>query len=128
MKNKYIKDYLHFYIGCEVVSVYPTNPQSPQILNGKFYDQIMNCKYEHFVYHSKWIKPLLRPLSSINDEEIDEVWYGEETQNVLVMEYKRNSNTRKVALCSERTRYLLSKGFDLFGLIDSSLALDKTKM
>jgi len=33
-----------------------------------------------------------------------------------------------LALEAESTRYLLSKGFDLFGLIKAGLAVDKTKM
>src|SRR5688572_8899343 len=52
--------------------------------------------------------------------------YGHEPKHVLKMEYSDGRNVRQVALCSERTRYFLSRGFDLFGLIEAGLALDKT--
>lgn len=123
---KDIKDYLHLYLGCEAttdsglignlitinheasIAIIRINPEAGQTIS-KMYSEI---------------KPILRKLSSMTDEEIDEVWHSHEPQDVLTMNYSDGRNVRKVSLTAERTRYLLSRGFDLFGLIDSGLAIE----
>ena len=60
------------------------------------------------------VKPILRPLSDITDEEENE------TQifvNEICFGYE---------LGAQITRYLLSKHFDLFGWIEAGLAIRKT--
>lgn len=72
------------------------------------------------------IKLLLRPLSSMTEEEAEEIWYMAEPKHVLTTTRTGNI-TVQVALSSERTRWLLSKGFDLFGLIESGDAINSNK-
>lgn len=97
------------------------------------------------------VKPILRPLSDMTEDEgievckfivvekrqnqidlqeltsshiwyIDgEMWYGDGVSEVYDKYIKFNE------LSADQFRYMLSKGFDLFGLIDAGLAIDKTK-
>lgn len=124
---KDIRTFLHFYIGAWVtitnVSAYMIGQgfeDGKYVLSGEIYHFIMSgeCELQSIELH---------PLSDMTEEEMDEVWNMEEPQNVLTMDYK-SGQRRRVALCSERTAFLLSRGFDLFGLIDSGLAIDKTKL
>lgn len=66
---------------------------------------------------SECVDLLLRPLSEMTEEEEKEL--GEIKYDVIRF---------NVAIHAEKTVYLLSKSFDLFGLIDSDLALDITKV
>jgi hypothetical protein len=128
--DKNIKDYLHFYLGCmcegSPIKAKSFHAQLQQIdVNG--YCILADMSLTRHL-SSAFVKPILRPFTDITDEEIDEVWNGHEPKHVLKMEYSDGRNVRQVALCSERTRYFLSRGFDLFGLIEAGLALDKTKI
>ncbi len=114
----------------------------------------------------KEIKPILRPLSSMTEEEIIEVailadclptgWreadhykvahldHPNEGIEVCVLKkysvritkrgavyfynYDKPSAAIFIPTTFEIIRYLLSKHFDLFGLIESGLAVDKTKI
>ena len=62
------------------------------------------------------VKPLLRPLDDMTEEERGEVCCAEGLPPF--------DDNVTAAL---RTKYLLSKHFDLFGLIEAGLAIDKTK-
>lgn len=128
--KKDITDYLHLYLGCEVEYGYEGRRSIGDLhgLDPKFGWKVFTRRPipDYHTVRTELIKLILRPLSDMTDQEMDEVWYGHEPKNVLVMDYKNSGITRKVALCSERTRYLLSKGFDLFGLIAAGLAIDKT--
>lgn len=108
-KIKDISQYLHLYLGCELKSEkYPKDtPLDTEILHAIEHDNL----YGEF-------KPILRPLSSMTEEENKErfnEWYLKEENTPL------ERNAREI-------KYLLSKHFDLFGLIDAGLAIDKTKL
>lgn len=119
MKN--IKDYLHLYLGCSYQWKDDDGEwRRPELLTAYQLNSIRQSGRE--------VKLILRKLSDMTEEEMDEVWYGHETKTVLVLDYKNSGITRKVALCSERTRYLLSKGFDIFDLIPAGLAIDSTTL
>lgn len=62
---------------------------------------------------------LLRPLSDMTDDEAKEI-------DFLVFDF--NENTTHFERHAARTTYLLSRHFDLFGLIEAGLAKDKTKI
>lgn len=112
---KDIKDYLHLYLGCEVVTL-EENYNFPDLkldcVSG------LHCKLgseSRNLYWKVWpnqFKLLLRPLSDISDEER--------------VEYKKTKKYYSQD-CPESFRYLLSKGFDLFGLIEAGLAVDSTR-
>lgn len=76
--------------------------------------------HEHgfFDAHRDDIKIFLRPLSDMTDEE-------KETE-IIANPWHTTHRQKQAYREAERTLYLLSKHFDLFGLIDAGLAIDKT--
>lgn len=72
----------------------------------------------------KNIKLLLRPLSSMTEEEATQWLRMENNSDVFFKTdewYSQLNDARK-------TSWLLSKGFDLFGLLESGDAIDSTKI
>lgn len=107
---------LALYLGCECQAL--TRTGTIDIVNSRGF-----CIVSDGVY--SWselirnVKPILRPLSDITEEEANnEVWD-------TVPEYTDFSGL--VAHVSPAWRFLLSRHFDLFGWIDAGLAIDKTK-
>lgn len=124
-----IKDFLHLYLGCEVLyndGVYYL--ESVQHYSLK-YGQRRGCFIMidaddcHWV-RPKDIKPILRPLSSMTEEEMNECWFNMEGAVEIRCEYK-DGGVKKFDATPAQVVYLLSKGFDLFGLIDAGLAIDR---
>lgn len=90
------------------------------------------------------VKLLLRPLSSMTEEEItelfllkgmtkpDKVTRTEIKDRFLQIEYIHSGvygsdYQHIITMYPDQFAYLLSKSFDLFGLIDAGLAIDSTK-
>jgi len=86
------------------------------------------------------IKPILRPLSDMTEDEARSVWgkcYGDDFGDgecllhliATVDSDERNDSEFDVLLgYPDGWRYLLSRHFDLFGWIEAGLAIDKTKI
>lgn len=133
-KTKF-KDVVHLYQGCECRFNYGTfhkgifkgiNDSSIFIhLEGDATPtEWFRNKYEHV------FKCILRPLSDITNDEMDvlnemgvEPSYPAYQLNDCDGEKKRTT----VFEAAKITQYLLSKYFDLFGLIESHQAIDSTK-
>lgn len=108
--KKEIKDYLNFYLGCEIdingqKEVLDSISQTGEI-ESLFRGNLRN--YRHL--SDEHIKPILRPLSDMNKEE-------KARWRLMVNSYQSYASTVK---------YFLDKHFDLFGLIESGLAIDAT--
>jgi hypothetical protein len=88
--------------------------------DGKDYESVLEWSDIGYPHDVKQL--ILRPLSSMTEEEQDHVWQAEEPNSILQME--NGTKVRKVVLAPERTAYLLSKGFDLFNLIPEGLAVN----
>lgn len=143
-QTKDIKDYLHLYLGCEAeVSNIPDGlaiTDHPQIvtIDGTVVDCLL------MMYSS--IKPILRSLSSMTEEEAKEIakmyfstipfkdkyfslqkngWYIRIKYHQATLVY---GGTGYSDFTPEIFRHLLSKGFDLFNLILEGLAIDKDKL
>lgn len=165
---KKIEDYIHLYIGCDVlVEINPDATQQVAKIIGVHIDKWVDGNYHPTIevdfgyqtnrthYYQNQIKLLLRPLSSMTEEEAKELIQFEklnrEYANVdfnIITGYKGNIVAIEVnytivdedivlpkvwtfnfcAMNSDDFRHLLSKGFDIFGLIDANLALDATKI
>lgn len=118
---KRIENYLHYYLGCDVMvpdekeacKLVAVNDQSGYIDSG--------CDYP-----LAEIKPLLRPLFEITEEEAAMAFKSASPRGKVegrqVIKYYSNVSF----LEPPEFHYLLSRGFDLFGLIDAGLAIDKT--
>lgn len=82
---------------------------------------VMGVKYTTVHY----IKPILRPLSDMTDAEVIIAhdmrleWRDKDGVSFLHNDMMRDSR---------QTTWLIRQGFDVFGWIDSGLAIDKTKI
>lgn len=148
--KKDIKDYLHLYLGCEVevrkkdrdkkwlrgfiseISrgsnhgdwVEVNFKEIVTVLNQEWEERSSNF-HNYFIGYDE-IKPILRPLSDMTEEEkkwlnehekLKDEFIGLSTEVYFLIEWQ-----------AEKIRYLLCKGFDLFNLIPEGLALDKTRL
>lgn len=136
---------LALYLGCKFRYRYidwEKDSWSPfTILNGRDIDKMQDLSIDK-------IQLLLRPLSSMTEEEtsefiklvsVDHIGFsdfkGHQTWQYWEHEDVNNYESRRVckttseigALPLRCIQYLLSKGFDLFGLIEKGEALDATK-
>jgi len=112
-----IKDYLHLYLGCEIELEYKGKKIIERLDSINLRTGRIDTKT--FVDFDFDVKPILRPLSDMTEEERRQ-W----------LDFRLNSRIepeRSFQLSEAmRTKFLLSKYFDLFGLIEAGLAIDAT--
>jgi hypothetical protein len=142
---KKIEDYAHLYLGCPVLlesEMYGVGGKPDKIHERLVVIDKHGCEGEKHILYEGDFKLILRPLSDMTEEEALEV-VRITRPNAELVKYKegcwwsfRDPNDGTIYkwrkhpleyLTPEQTRILLSKGFDLFGLIEAGLALDKTK-
>lgn len=124
---KQLKDYLPFYLGCECVFEDCRNGGDKE--QGKLIEiginmaciETANNDDPYIECTPNEIKPILRPLSDITEGEKMDL-------RSHFLEMDNPYNTGDPPWHFEQTRYLLSKHFDLFGLIESGLAIDKNTL
>jgi hypothetical protein len=109
------KDYLHFYIGQWGILKASSKTRYEYedgrwLLTGALYHEI-RCYDHEFILE-------LRPLSDMSDAEFKE-WdkYSDYADDKFNYAYE---------MFAAQTAYLLSKGFDVFGLKEKGLAIYKT--
>ena len=140
--SKDIKDYLHLYLGCE----FETPKGSMKLCQWKAVGQVQAHREIDFTFHwfdASEVKPILRPLSDMTDEEkigLTSIfgWYHNFSDDVgrcdqIESLFANNGFWNKVtnisgATWAKVTTILLKQGFDIFGLIEEELAIDKTKI
>lgn len=115
-----IQDYLHLYFGCPCIFRYgPTGEWKDGFIKEVALQRVRHgAPYE--------VKPILRPLRHMTDEEL-------QTCGNMVYDFSDDPelNNHKwrdfeIGLAAEQFHWLLSKHFDLFGLIAAGLAIDAT--
>jgi len=114
MSDKKIEDYLHLYLGCRFVL--KLKQPSKWKYSADIYFGV--DAYKAFLAKSDdHIDPilLLRRLDSMTEEE---------HQRYHDLGIDTGTCFEDMKIDAIRTKYLLSKHFDLFGLIDSGLAID----
>lgn len=109
---KKIEDYLPLYLGCDaLISDGKTNiiaPITPSTLIN--------------ILERDWkVTPRLRPLSSMTEREFTEMLTIANENNIKILE-RDEIVLRQTA--PEIMRFLISRSFDIFGLIESGLAND----
>lgn len=147
---KKIEDYLHLYIGCEVLA--PTkyyHNEGDGLTKGLFtgihgelgaeIQFIINgyAEEEPSYVELRKVKPILRRLSSMTEDEAVELYDFLYPSSTAERKIKRFAITNhlddkgvywegKIAIFDyiDWFPWLLKKGFDLFGLIDEGLAID----
>lgn len=152
--SKKLQDYIHFYLGCRVVAA-PYGGQPKRLDEGTLVGinnhDIVNIKLD------KWqsvadisiscVKPILRKLDSITDEEKTQIgkmagWYegkvilsehhleiAHDTFKEMAYECLIDADDNDAARLGPTAYfsfmpYLTNRGVDLFGLIDAGLAID----
>lgn len=129
-----LEDVLHFYIGCDIWSEYNNRAEKligvERSVDG---ETIVATHYKvRYRYDISEIKPILRPLSDMTEDEIN---YGVSTWGEDFVDYY-NGVGEGMRFCEGLPvkdavvffMWLLSKRFDLFSLIESSQAIDATKI
>ena len=125
MKTEW-KDVMHLYKGCEI------EVRDKDFINGVQYGKLQGYQFDDnllidFEQSDGYenigkCKPILRPLSDMTEEECLYL-------NVAFMVVEKWAKTaHKETWGTAEFLYLLKQGFDLFGLIESGQALDKTKI
>lgn len=122
--KKDIKDYLHLYLGCECMTEDGRRGRFSgfDVVEKNYSIVMITVRFSDDPLDHDWtvlndneecdrIKLILRPLSDMTEDEKTE-------------EYKIGLDPG----IEEQFRWLLSKGFDLFGLIEAGLAIDKTTL
>lgn len=115
---KLLKDYLPFYIGCELFTGTGT-----VTLVGVHIDKfnwvskavVLNGNITH-TSEIEDVKPILRPLLDMKENEFA-TWKSLEDNNI-----------NRFINGATSVDYLLKQGFDLFNLIPDGLAIDKTTL
>lgn len=139
--KKNIKDYLHLYIGCEtdqglLIGMVNCDNDKEDI------QCVCLMKEGGLVNGSiKNIKPILRPLSDMTEEEAlecyESCWQGHQIDDVNKARHIRELFSEEsdpdyaygnVTGNAKVFRWALFKGFDLFGLVEAGLAIDKTTL
>jgi hypothetical protein len=126
-----ISDYLHLYLGCEclmtknsyhAVHELHLSSNEPFGLTGKLLHYFIEptTKAE--------IKPILRPLSDMTEEEMQECGNMEYDFSDDPDLNKWEPKDFEIGLSPRQFAWLLSKHFDLFDLIPDGLALDKSTL
>lgn len=112
---KDIRSYLHLYIDIDC--------QFKERKTGRMFTRTLEPsdidRYFQEDYYS-YIKPILRPIDDIVDDSIEDKWLHDYCFGKGI--------APSFPEMAEITAYFLEHGFDLFGLIDSDLAIDKTKL
>lgn len=135
---KDLKDYLHLYVS--------TSCQFKERKSGSMFTRKLEATdIDHFFQEEFYIfiKPVLRSLSDMTEEEAKEManLYFKDCDMSKVVVGKTSYGDVTISYYSsfdcfnidgkhtfKQTAYLLKRGFDLFGLIDDDLAIDKTKL
>lgn len=151
--EKKIEDYLHLYLGCEIQYWFEFKTQEGgEFRKGITIGVDKTCvSFAPITIHGEHsatsierrnftlIKPLLRPLSDMKmDELIDFVKIDKAEHDLPYSEFEEvlseikaegmaafEWNDAPADKVFEHVRYLLSRHFDLFGLIEAGLALNK---
>ena len=133
---KELKDYLPYYLGCEVQYLMNGKGILSEISLDSKYGVLVSVKLNGSNKHRQTvlsnIKLILRPLSSLSNDEAANIgilpkkeWH-EQTQEEQI---KWLVNNKDNAIYSPKDfLYLLSNSFDLFGLIEAGLAIYKTTL
>lgn len=112
-----IKDYLHLYFGCECEQAIIIPGQELNFVG----DPSLNVRHLYNVLNGlSVVKLRLRPLSDMTEEEATEL------ESIGGGTAVFEKGTIVYSFDSHRTLWALKKGFDLFCLIESGLAIDKT--
>lgn len=120
--TKKLSDYLHLYLGCEAIEtlhdhkciIHEVRKDGKcYVLGDALFSDLLDVNY---------IKPILRPLSDMTEEERREMMREKHQYDT------GNPRSHELTNHARRILWAISKHFDLFGLIESGLAIDSTTL
>jgi hypothetical protein len=120
-----IKDYLHLYLPFQAMIVVDKyGEENPTLIEVNKVDVWLREIWDEdgFSWNYRSIKPILRPLSSMTEDEAKEGGFWSELHNCIT-----GTNTSDAIYdmySASKFLWSLSKHFDLFGLIEKGLAID----
>jgi hypothetical protein len=118
---KELKDFIHLYLGAKVRYTYYDYEENTWTVWEQLTTNVLNKITTD--WSIKDIQIQLRKLSDMTDEELKSL--RSERGNLKGVERAdMNYIIRLTTWSPEDVRYLLSRHFDLFGLIESGLAID----
>ena len=123
--EKDIKDYAHLYLGCEALVQFPEDTDGIRCIIESVNVECIsfnNIAPDYYFDEPECgFMPILRRLSSMTEEEAKDLTdHGIEQLHDAI-----HLKTHTLSFTPEDLLYLLSEGFDIFGLIDANLAIDK---
>lgn len=122
---KELKDYLHLYLGCECMYGGYGSERIVRVIGVSLKDGIQFQFQDNGEVDTDaadmYFKPILRPLSDITEKEKIECVLLFDDQFILGQDGKY---AWRATFFPSMFKYLLSKYFDLFGLIEAGLAID----
>lgn len=129
------KEVAKHYIGCDVIDEENNRGTFWGYKTSMADHALVDCKKQvPYVVSIEKIKPVLRPLNDMTEEEQRQSYvlagWEPEYSYEMLDEPDRKEETNLISLIGRPNvwNYLLSKHFDLFGLIESGEAVDKTKV
>lgn len=129
--GKKIEDYLHLYLGCECKIVGHKEVDYIRMVNetGLSICTGANNVGVQLWYKSNVCKPILRPLSDITEEELKEYLSFRDAANDMgIGKYGINMGSHTGLSEGAGCLWLTKHGFDIFFLIESGLAIDKSTL
>lgn len=133
-KKLELKDYLHFYLGCEIQFPDKSVSKLSAVCNTHNGMWISAIDYSLPLDGGWWhpvsaIKPILRPLSDMTEEEAKECYFL--IHNCKATDSPFDTLQYIISALEDETSskvwlWAIKKGFDVFGLIEAGLAINKT--
>lgn len=137
--QKDLKDYIHYYIGCRCLNTWFTPDDdcynAGWKLEGYCPNDVKAFRLENETDYTRTdsIKPILRKLDSLSDEEKIVFYNLFPTQDNItdsqridaVTHWLEEEGADKYFWAITQFHWLLKQGFDLFSLIDNQLAVDE---
>ena len=128
--EKKIEDYIYMYIGCQAQTedgIGRLNSFNHESGGCEIIFGITGPDFSK-TYFADQVKIVLRPLSDMTEEEMQEC-------GNMIYDFSDEPDLNKwkpsdfeIGLAPEQFHWLLKKSFDLFGLIESGLAIDKSSL
>lgn len=120
--KKELKDYLHFYLGCNVSVRGQIEKLIAVARNGDIETFFRGHLRNYYNINDDFgVKPILRSLSNMTEEEKAFI-------NQFEADYSRLTMNDSLKVDAEIISFLLSKKIDLFGLIESGLAVTDVEL
>jgi len=125
---KEIKDYLHLYADANWAYYNEREKQYVETEEEFFsiYSKLMKYPDSVYWYEPVFYKPILRPLLTMTKKEAKKNGFWSTMHNMIVGVNERH--VRYNLYSAKQIIWLLSEGFDIFGLIESGLAIDKNQL